>query len=110
MAQIQCIVTEGDSPLQIAWTMQGQTPHSNASASGVNTLRVGERSSLLIIESVTAKDSGLYTCTVSNKGGTASQEAELVVNGTHGPSSSGGSHALPCFARFLFPATPPRSF
>lgn len=82
MAQIQCIVTEGDSPLQIAWTMQGSEV-SSGKHRGVSTLRVGEKSSLLIIESVTAEDSGLYTCTVSNKGGIVKYETELVVNGDY---------------------------
>ena len=45
------------------------------------TAQIGQRASILSIESVGYRHSGTYTCTARNDAGTASTSAELKVNG-----------------------------
>lgn len=79
-AQVQCFVIEGDTPIQISWTFQGDTMTSR-SQSGVSTMKLGQKSSVLMIESVTSEHAGNYTCTARNAAGVTNYTAELVVNG-----------------------------
>lgn len=81
MGQLQCIVTEGDTPLQITWTFHGTTDTSTNSQSGVSTMKLGQKSSVLMIESVTSEHTGNYTCTARNAAGVANYTAELIVTG-----------------------------
>jgi len=46
------------------------------------TAQIGQRASILSIESVGYRHSGTYTCTARNDAGTSSASAELKVNGT----------------------------
>lgn len=77
-AQVICIVTQGDEPLSISWSLHGQTVSSEP---GLSTATLGTRTSMLTIQSVGYRHSGLYTCTVSNGAGSRSQSVELKVNG-----------------------------
>ena len=45
-AQVVCIVTEGDEPLKITWSLQGETVSSEA---GLSTTSLGTRTSMLTI-------------------------------------------------------------
>lgn len=78
-AQIGCYVSKGDAPLTISWSLNNHTitPHW-----GISIVPIGSRTSLLTIASVTADHAGVYSCKVENKAGIASNEAELLVNGT----------------------------
>jgi hypothetical protein len=90
VAQINCIVQDGDLPIQLIWTIQGKTvdPGSHQQAAsdaktpgGVTTYKIGEKTSILTIDSVTAAHSGVYRCLARNPVGESSHFAELMVNG-----------------------------
>lgn len=77
---VQCVVTKGDSPLEITWTFDGrpiQSYHSDVIVSDS-----GKRVKQLTIESVAARHAGEYTCVASNAAGSVSHSATLDVNGT----------------------------
>ena len=78
-AQVVCIVTEGDEPLKLSWSLQGETVSSEA---GLSTTSLGTRTSMLTIQSVGYRHSGIYTCTASNHAGSRSESVRLRVNGT----------------------------
>lgn len=78
-AQVVCTVGKGDEPLTISWSLHGEIVSSEPS---LTTNSLGTRSSMLTIQSVGYRHSGTYTCTASNRAGTASQTAVLQVNGT----------------------------
>ena len=80
MAQVNCIVPEGDTPLQITWAFHGLDT-SPKSQSGVSTMKLGQKSSVLMIDSVTSEHSGNYTCTARNSAGVNNYTAELIVTG-----------------------------
>lgn len=75
---LQCIITHGDQPVQIEWTVNNKSANS---LSGARVSNVDRRSSVLTIESVDAKHAGLYNCTASNGAGVASHSTELIVKG-----------------------------
>lgn len=77
-AQLQCIVTEGDLPVDIRWTTLGTT-HSGLM--GISVTKIGSKSSILQIDSVDASHSGDYTCMAQNAAGKASYSAKLTVVG-----------------------------
>ena len=79
-AQIMCVVTEGDEPFTIAWSLHG---HNLTSDLGITTSNIGGRTSLLMIPKVSYKHMGNYTCKVRNKAGSVSHTASLKVNGTY---------------------------
>ena len=79
-AQVVCIVTEGDEPLKISWSLQGETVSSEA---GLSTSSLGTRTSMLTIQSVGYRHSGIYTCTAANRAGARSESVQLKVNGRY---------------------------
>jgi hypothetical protein len=87
VAQASCVVADGDPPLKIMWTFHGHAtagqPTINGTASGVSTYKIGERTSILTIEKVSAIHSGTYTCSARNSAGEHSQSTDLIVNGIY---------------------------
>lgn len=79
-AQVACFVTEGDLPLEIAWSFNGSR---DLSFYGISSIRVGHRSKLLIIESVGPKHQGDYTCSVRNPASSTRYSTSLEIHGTH---------------------------
>ena len=77
-ASLVCIVTQGDEPLAITWSLQGEVVSSEP---GLTTTTLGSRTSVLTIQSVGYRHSGQYTCTASNFAGSKSESVELKVNG-----------------------------
>ena len=77
-AQLVCIVSKGDEPLTITWALKGDDVSSEP---GLSTTTLGTRTSMLTIQSVGYRHSGLYTCTAKNRAGSTSQTAQLKVNG-----------------------------
>ncbi|XP_069356513.1 cell adhesion molecule Dscam1 isoform X39 [Maniola hyperantus] len=73
---LQCIITHGDQPVKIEWTVNNQSANTIL---GVRVSNIDRRSSVLTIESVEAKHAGSYNCTASNAGGVVSHATELVV-------------------------------
>jgi hypothetical protein len=71
-------VVKGDLPLKVTWSFHGEELSSHM---GISTTKIGDRTSLLTIDSVMAGHSGNYTCTAENSSGTASYSASLLVNG-----------------------------
>lgn len=77
-AQLSCVVTEGDEPLAISWSIHG---HSLTSDLGIVTSNMGARASILMIPAVDHKHMGDYTCSAKNRAGDATHTASLKVNG-----------------------------
>lgn len=69
-------------PINISWTFHGDM---SAFQAGVSTTSIGQRGSALVIDSVTPRHAGTYTCTARNQVATASYSTVLVVNGTFLP-------------------------
>jgi len=61
--QVQCVVAEGDLPVQISWTFHG-SDSSLHTAPGVTTMKIGQKSNLLLIDSISFEHAGMHT--VSN--------------------------------------------
>ena len=80
-AHVSCIVTEGDMPLTITWTLQGDQVQVSESDAAISTSQAGPRASFLSISSVSHRHSGVYTCTATNTAGTSIFSTELKVNG-----------------------------
>ena len=76
---VSCIVTRGDLPLTISWSLQGDIVGAD---NGIITSQAGPRASFLSISSVTHAHMGIYTCKASNDAGSVSYATELKVNGT----------------------------
>ena len=77
-AQLICVVSRGDMPLSITWSLKGDTVSSDPVLS---TTMIGQQTSLLIISSVDYLHSGTYTCRAENAAGISTYSAELRVNG-----------------------------
>ena len=76
--QLVCTVLRGDPPFSFSWSLQGAKVSSEV---GLRTSQLGERASLLMIDSVGHRHSGTYTCKVSNSAGQVTASTELKVNG-----------------------------
>lgn len=77
-AQVSCLVSEGDFPLDITWLFQHERIRD---LSGVTTTKVGKRASMLLIEPSSYEHNGNYTCVASNKAGSSNFTAALNING-----------------------------
>ena len=86
-AQVSCVVSTGDLPLTISWSLQGVAKTSEKvsqlwdMANGIVTSPMGKRASFLSIDSVGYGHTGVYTCTAQNTAGNSSHSTELKVNG-----------------------------
>ena len=73
-----CVVSKGDMPITITWSLKGQELNSGPS---ITTTMVGTRTSMLIISSVDYTHIGEYTCRATNPAGSVTHAAVLNVNG-----------------------------
>ena len=78
-AHVSCIITKGDMPIAISWSLQGD--QVEVSDSSISTSQAGPRASFLSINSVSHRHTGIYTCTATNAAGTSTYSTELKVNG-----------------------------
>lgn len=75
---VTCSVHKGDLPINFSWL------HNNISIGyieGIGVFKGGSKNSMLTIDSVTDKHSGVYTCVAENKAGVVSYSTVLNVNG-----------------------------
>lgn len=72
------MVPNGDLPLTIEWTLNGESVKQFPQ---ISLSKSGRRGSMLTIESVSDNLAGNYTCFASNKAGFYQHTAELHVNG-----------------------------
>lgn len=77
-ATLQCTFTDGDLPIKIDWSFDGEplSPLMEVSAA-----QLTRRVSVLTIESVDEKHVGNYSCQGSNSAGIVSYSTRLIVNG-----------------------------
>lgn len=80
MAGVQCMVSKGDLPLNIHWTLNNITLASGDYEISIS--RVNQRTSLLNIDSLRGEHRGVYSCIANNKAGFVEYNAELNVNGS----------------------------
>lgn len=73
------MITKGDLPLDIKWTLNGQLIVSGEN--GLTLVRMSPRLSSLSIDSIDGKHRGIFKCMASNVAGVTDQSAELQVNG-----------------------------
>ena len=95
VGQLSCLVAKGDPPLHVTWSFHGLQLNNDL---GISTVRLGTRTSILTIDSVSSKHSGTYTCTARNAAGTVQHSADLIVNGNlcQGDISSSCDDGKPC--------------
>lgn len=106
-AQITCLVSEGDLPLDILWSYNGVSKKS-MSELGISTNRFGQKSSQLLIESTAAEHRGNYTCTAKSLSGlqlSSHYSTELNIHGkdslkTVSTKSESSGVARACDLRF----------
>lgn len=67
-------------PMEFKWLFNGRPVHE---ISGITTIKLGNRNSVLNIDSVTAKHAGNYTCLASNRAAFSNYTSQLIVNGTN---------------------------
>ena len=77
-AQLMCMVSRGDKPLSLTWSLKGDIISSDAA---MTTTMIGQQTSLLSITNVDYQHSGVYTCRAENPAGVTSHSAELLVKG-----------------------------
>lgn len=74
------MVTKGDLPLELAWTLNGQVLRNGER--GVSIVRMKPRLSSLSIDALDGEvHRGVYGCEASNAAGVARSESELLING-----------------------------
>ena len=77
-AQLTCVVSRGDRPLSLTWSLKGDIINSDPT---LTTTMIGQQTSLLMISSVDYTHIGEYTCRAENPAGISKYSAELKVNG-----------------------------
>lgn len=79
-----CIITKGDLPVKIWWTLNDDY-HSERNLTtndGVVITKTSSKISMLNIDAVKARHRGNYSCYAANKAGTAKHSAFLIINGS----------------------------
>uniref|UniRef100_A0A8D8ZB17 Down syndrome cell adhesion molecule n=2 Tax=Cacopsylla melanoneura TaxID=428564 RepID=A0A8D8ZB17_9HEMI len=76
--QFSCVVTKGDLPLIIGWSFEGGQLSDHL---GIDITKLGPRSSLLSIQSLSVKHSGQYTCSARNTAGVTNYTTSVLVKG-----------------------------
>lgn len=77
--QVTCLVSAGDLPLEIFWTVPSP---KNRAWLGISVTKVGGKASTLLIDSATHTHRGDYTCTAKNRAGVTQFTTSLEIHGT----------------------------
>ena len=77
-AMIVCNIRRGDKPYHITWNLKGDIVSSDPD---LITTMLGTQASILTINNVGYRHSGVYTCRAENKAGVTTYSAQLNVNG-----------------------------
>lgn len=77
---LYCSVSFGDLPLNITWLLNNEIAEDE-NISGVSTMMVNKRTSVLTIDSVDDHHAGNYTCLARNRAGLQTFTTELNVYG-----------------------------
>jgi hypothetical protein len=77
-AQVTCLVLEGDTPLDIVWSVDGG---SDMDELGIITNKLGQKGTTLFIEYINEQHRGNYTCTAKNPVGVARFSTFLEIHG-----------------------------
>lgn len=75
---IACTISGGDLPVTAEWRFNGGPLESYLE---IQTEKRGKRINNLVIDLVSAKHAGNYTCVASNAAGVTEHSSELIVNG-----------------------------
>lgn len=75
---IHCTISGGDLPVNVMWILNGNPIDSFLN---ILTEKHGKRIHNLMIDSVSHRHAGNYTCIAKNLAGTAQHSSELIVNG-----------------------------
>lgn len=75
---IQCTIAGGDLPVSVEWRLNNSPLESYLE---IQTEKRGKRINNLVIDLVSAKHAGNYTCLAKNAAGVVEHSSELVVNG-----------------------------
>lgn len=78
---VQCMISKGDLPLQIHWTLNGE-PVVNG-ANNMQVVRFSPRLSSLSIDAISGTHRGTFRCIASNLAGRVEASSDLKVNGTN---------------------------
>ena len=78
LAQLSCVVYQGDLPLEIEWLKDGLSINKEMN---IITRSLDEYSSILTISQVHKSHGGNYTCLAKNRAATTKHTASLIVNG-----------------------------
>jgi hypothetical protein len=81
-AQITCLVSEGDTPLNISWWFRkSDNSELIPLPNGITVNKMGTKLSMLFIESTSSYFAGSYACIVENRAGTSKYTSTLNVHG-----------------------------
>ncbi|KAL4143242.1 hypothetical protein QTP88_005598 [Uroleucon formosanum] len=80
-AQITCLVSEGDAPLNISWWFRkSDESELRPLPSGISVNKMGSKLSMLFIESTSSYFAGNYACVVENRAGSSKHTSALNVH------------------------------
>lgn len=77
---VNCMISKGDLPLQIHWTLNGD-PIVNQ-LNHMQVVRLSPRFSSLSIDDIGGAHRGTFRCIASNQAGRSEAQSDLKVNGT----------------------------
>lgn len=87
--QLSCTVLQGDYPFNFKWMFNKRPIYYKE---GAKVQMVNRRSSNLIIETVSEKDAGNYSCIVGNRANSAITTTRLTIKGLFFLSFCSSSH------------------
>lgn len=79
---VQCGIISGDLPVTFNWFLNDKPLDK---LQGINLVMIGQRTSVLTIDSLAESHAGNYTCVASNRAGLSTHSTELIVKGTPKP-------------------------